>query len=160
MNKSIVFPVMTILLLNSLSYVYACEPCNRILDFQETAKKADFIIIGQKISEGPWSSPERKMPGGPGWIKVEVLQILKGEEEKKIIKVNSWDAMCDYGITIGEGSHIIFLQKNVYQSLVYDYGSISDGCSIKSYAINEGRIRYDYKDVLLDEFVKTLHSYY
>jgi len=94
------------------SEIYACEPCGNSLDFNETVRRSDLVIIGEKFSDGPWTGL-RDSQAGPDWIEVKVHDVLKGESNEDAITINSWNGMCSYGILIGDGKHIIFLKRRM-----------------------------------------------
>ena len=87
----------------------------------QTAEAADLIVIGQRASEG---SPTGGAPvGGPGWIWVQVLEVLKGKVDGNHIQVNSWDGMCAYGIVVGGETYVMFLAWNggMYDAMNFGY---------------------------------------
>jgi len=120
MKRNSVFCNAVLLLIVMTARVYACEPCAVALDFEQTVRQADLIIVGQKVLDGPRTDFGEGY-GGPDWIDIEILEILKGEESKKRIKVNGWDAMCSYGIVIDKGEYIIFLKRRDVPDEDYQY---------------------------------------
>lgn len=100
---------VTIGIFSFIPLIYACEPCEEELGFEETAKKADLIIIGQKVSESPDTNPSGGGPSGPDCIELKAFKVLKGNNDENKIRVNSWDAMCDYGIVVDDKTYVMFL---------------------------------------------------
>jgi len=129
----------------------ACQPCTAKLDFDETLKASDLVVIGRRVGEYP--SPEMALPNrmGPDWIRIEVLEILKGYCPNRIIKVNSFNGMCPYGIVIeDDNKHIFFLQKAHVDYL--DYDSVNNGCAVKTLAISDDQVEYQGKLISLKIF--------
>jgi len=150
--------IIIILLLMSLgSKSYACEPCSEILNFEETAHQADLIILGKKVSNGPSANFEDTPYTDPDWIEVQILNILKGQEEKKRILVNSWDAICQYGIIIGGGTHVIFLRKKEAENEDYEYDALKWGCSKKSYVVEDSMVLFGEEKISIEEFIRKLN---
>ena len=118
---------------------WACEPCPRILGLEETAQRADIVLIGRKVKEGPRSNPARA-PGGPEWIDVAVEQVLKGTVSAKTIHVNSWDGMCQYGIVMGADTSVLFLRAPVMRAGRIEYGSVDNGCSVTALPMRDGQV--------------------
>jgi len=140
--KRIIIPISIFLFLTSS--VYACEPCLETLNLDETVGRADLIIVGQKIKDGPPSGPEGDVIDyGPDWIEVKILEILKGETSEEIIKVNSWSAMCSYGIVIDDRDYVMFLEyRSVKESSPlldedYTYNAVNYGCAEKTILIDD-----------------------
>jgi len=136
---------------------YACEPCAKILNFEESVKEADLIIIGEKISEGSRSDFGEGY-GGPDWIEVKIKQILKGEIEAERIKVNSWDAMCSYGILVeSDKSYVMFLKRRDVTHEDYRFDAVNYGCGVKTYAVENNLINIDGENISVDDFMKRLN---
>lgn len=91
--------------------LYGCEPCSEILSFEETTKKANLIIIGQKAAEGQHTDLRPEGYGGFDWIDIRIIKVLEGETSQDQIRVKSYDAMCDYGITVDDKTYVIFLAR-------------------------------------------------
>ena len=135
------------------SDAHACEPCAQYLSFEETVSAADLIIIGQKAGEGPLSDA---VPGGPEWIAVKVIKVLKGEPSAAVIKVNSWDAMCGYGIVVADNPYVMLLQKRNVAHEDYEYDAVRYGCGVKTYRVDGDRIYFEDQKIGFDEFVDKL----
>jgi len=139
------------------SGVYACEKCFPTLNLEETVAESDLIIIGQKISEGPHTDPRPDGYGGPDWIEIEIEKIVKGQTKEKKIKVNSWDAMCRYGIIIDDQKYIMFLKERNVEDETYEYDAVNYGCAVKTYLIKEDMVEFERrKFVPMDEFINEL----
>lgn len=134
---------------------FACEPCSKIFNLNETAQAADTIIVGRKIGEGP-TTIRAEYPGGPDWIEVKVLRTLKGEVSG-IIRVNSWDAICTYGIIVDDDKeYIMFLEKRIPgpgEVFNDDYRTVEDGCAVKILPVEDNAVITDLKRMSVDEFV-------
>jgi hypothetical protein len=140
-----------ILLFINLSY--ACEDC-RWMNFEQIVNISDLIIIGQKVGEGP-STALLRGDGGPDWIKVEVIEVFKGSPKSSVIKVNSWDQMCPYGVIIEDSNrHVMLLREWTDLNDKFQYNSA--GCGIDSYPIIDEQIDFSGELVSIDEFVSRL----
>jgi len=145
------------LLFITLSEVQACQPCPIKLDFEDTVKASDLIVIGRKIGEYP--SPEMALPNqfGPDWLRIEVQEALKGYCDARIIKVNSYNGMCPYGITINdENQYILFLQKANVDYI--DYDAVNHGCAEKTFSITDNQVKYQAKLMPLKIFRMMIQS--
>jgi hypothetical protein len=130
---------------------FACEPCSNSLSFDETLSKADLIIIGQKVAEGPRSDFGEGY-GGSDWIEVKVIEILKGSIPNKEIKINSWDAMCPYGIVVDDNrNYLMLLQKKATPGEDYQYDSVDSGCAERSYLVENNQIDLDGQKTSLED---------
>ena len=137
--------------------VEACQPCATTLTLAETSKQSDLIIIGQKIKEGP-SSDFLGAIRGPDWIDIKVIRVLKGKESQEVIRVNSWDGMCSFGIAVNDKTYLIFLQKRIPPATEdYQYDAVNQGCSVKVYQIEDNdQVDVDGRKIPLDDFVGSL----
>jgi len=161
--KKIIFVLIGFIVISLLSMpVLACEPCpqNINLNFEQTAQKADLVIIGQKVADGPSTKVHgSQFPGGPEWIKVKVLEILKGNTQDKEIQVKSWYGMCAYGIILNDNkSHVIFLQNGKDQ-----YYAVNSGCAIRTFSVDgnivnfqETELSKDTQKISIDKLVKKI----
>jgi hypothetical protein len=121
-------------------------------------KQADLIIIGQKIADGP-STGVDGFNGGPEWIDIRILEILKGDISEKIIRVKSWYGICAYGIVIRDkNSYVIFLSRKDNR-----YYAVNGGCAIRTYNIYEDDVDFKENDLskntqktTIDELVKKI----
>ncbi len=156
MKNFIIFGQILFLWLSLVPASNACEPCAKILSFEESVREADLIVIGQKISEGPRSDFGEGY-GGPDWIEVKIGQVLKGEVSVEKIKVNSWDAMCDYGIVLEQDrSYVMLLKQRKVSDEDYQYDAVNYGCGVKAYALQGDLINFNGKEIPVMEFKKEL----
>lgn len=160
MKRKILLGAVIIFLVLGNSRIYACTPCAETFDFEATAKHADLIIIGEKISEGPWTGPKGSQ-AGPEWTDVKILDVLKGENSKGKIRVNSWDGMCDYGIVIGEGKYIIFLAEREVDDEDYQYDTVHYSCSVKTYPVEDNVVLFGSgeekkEEITVEKFIRLL----
>jgi hypothetical protein len=132
---------------------FSCQPCRAKLNFQETVKRADLIIIGKKVAdEGPmvragrgYSSPE----GG----KIKIFRVLKGKTGRDTIDVRCMYGMCGYGICLQDDSlHVIFLSAVQSEGGGYDYTSVHSGCAVKHYRVVDNKVVMDSETVPMSEF--------
>jgi hypothetical protein len=127
--------------------VRACEPCTKdaSMKFEETARNADLIIVGQRYD----FSPDELTHGtfGPEYIKLKVVRELKGKVSQEEITVKSWSGMCPYGIILNDNSqHVVFLKKQGDQ-----YRAVAE-CGIKSYAVKDGVVELEKEQVTIEDF--------
>ena len=157
MKNSIILGYALFLFVFTASVGNACEPCAKILNFEESVKEADLIIIGQKVSEGPRSDFRGEGYGGPDWIEVKIMQVLKGERPAERIKVNSWDAMCDYGIVVEKDNvYVMLLKQRKVTDEDYQFDAVNFGCGVKIYALEGEFINFDGKRISVVDFKKEL----
>ncbi len=149
MKKSFFIAGIVFYFLITISVVYACQPCGSSLNFEETAAKADLIIIGQRTDFS--SNEQDSFSNLPDSINVKIFEILKGDIKQNEIIINSWNGMCGYGITVDDAIYVMFLQEKVE---IYD--AIDSGCSIKTYLIEDDKVNFEGKKILIDEFVNKL----
>jgi len=155
--QRICFPAFIVFLFLASSEVHACQPCTLKLDFDDTVKAADLVVIGRKIGEYP--SPEMVLPNqfGPDWIRIEVVEILKGFCESEVIKVNSYNGMCPYGIVIkDENSYVLFLKKAIVDYV--DYDAVNHGCAEKILPVTGKEVEYQGKPMSLKIFRMMIES--
>jgi hypothetical protein len=124
----------------------ACEPCVEILDLEQTTAAAELIVIGSLVREGPSTG------SGPDWLEIEVLEVWKGGLDQGRIRVNSWDGMCAYGITLLDHEpHLIFLDR---RGDMYD--AVEFGCSVRSLLIEGDQIQTENGLLPIDEFAASI----
>jgi hypothetical protein len=127
-----------------LQAAWACEPCMKTLDLDESVERADLIIVGRRTD---YFSREAEGPfGGPDTVRVKVLRVLKGPADVDEITVNSWDGMCDYGIVVDDREYVMLLEE---QGPIYI--AVLDGCGVKALLVERGGVELDAKHVSLDE---------
>jgi hypothetical protein len=124
----------------------ACEPCMEFLSLEDTTAAADLIVVGRLVREGPSTG------NGPDWIEIEILEIWKGEASHSVIRVNSWNGMCAYGIILlDRDSYLIFLEaKGEY------YDAVNYGCAVRSMPVRSGQIEYEERAYSVDAFANLL----
>lgn len=159
--KKIIILIVSIIILSLFSTsTLACQPCREDLNFEQTAQKAGLIIIGQKVADGPSTkSGSSKLPGGPDWIRVKVLEIIKGDTKDQEVQIKSWYGMCAYGIIINDNKpHVIFLQKSKDQ-----YYAVNSGCAIRTFSVDGNIVNFkdselskDTQKISIDELVKKI----
>lgn len=137
---------------------FACEPCQKTLNLIETIQKADVIIEGQKISEGPRSEVLNPDYAKPEWIEIGVLDTLKGNPAEASVKVNSWDGMCPYGIVVDDRTYVFFLVKREVNDEEYAYDAVDFGCAQKTLIVENNAVNFHGSQVSLDDFVKIVAS--
>jgi hypothetical protein len=144
------FFIISALILSSftlgLSEARACEPClkEKSMQFEETARTSDLIIIGRRTDFSP---DELRTGIGPETIKVKVVRVLKGKASRKEIKVKSWSGMCPYGVILNDNlQHVIFLKK--LGALYYAV----DMCSVKDYIIKDGMVEFEDQKIGIEDF--------
>jgi hypothetical protein len=148
--KKKLFIIPTLILFSfafSVSEARACEPCTReaSMQFEETARNSDLIIIGQRDD----FSPDELTHGtfGPENIKVKVRRILKGKETREEITVKSWSGMCPYGIILNDNlPHVIFLKKSGET-----YRAVND-CSVKYYDVKDDVVEFGKQKISVEDF--------
>lgn len=134
------------------SPTFACQPCANTLNLEETIKKADLIVVGQKVADGPRSDFGEGY-GGSDWIKVKIIETLKGSAPSAKIKVNSWDTMCPYGIIVGDSrSYLMLLQRRTSSEESYQYDAVNFGCAETSYLVENNQIDFKEQKITLETF--------
>jgi hypothetical protein len=134
------------------STALACQPClaEKSMKFEETARTADLILIGQRTD---FSAEEMKTGIGPATIKVKIIKALKGEASKDEIVVKSWSGMCPYGIVINDNTqHVIFLSK-----IEKRYYAVAT-CSVKTYDVKDGQVDFEGEKLSLEDFELKLRA--
>ncbi|HKS26441.1 MAG TPA: hypothetical protein VJS44_01415 [Pyrinomonadaceae bacterium] len=146
-----VFLITLALILFSLAFTVrearACEPCTKdaSINFEETARRADLIIIGQRYDFRPDELKHGTF--GPENIRVQVRRIFKGEEGRDEITVKSWSGMCPYGVILNDNlPHVIFLKKSgdTYHAI--------DMCSVKDYLIRDDVVEFGKQKISIEDF--------
>lgn len=155
MRNTIILGIAILFMLYGISsQSYACQPCAKILSFEESVKEADLIIIGQKISKGPRSDFGDGY-GGPEWIEVEIKQVLRGKMSAARIKVNSWDAMCPYGIIAeNDKDYVMLLKQREVTHEDYQFDAVNYGCGVKTYVLDGDHINFDGEKISVINFKK------
>jgi hypothetical protein len=131
----------------------ACEPCTKdaSMQFEETARNADLIVVGRRDDFSPDELTHGL--GGPENIKLKVVRVLKGKEERAEIAVRSWSGMCPYGIILNDNSeHVVFLKKSG------DNYRAVDMCSVKDYAVKDGVVEFGKEQITIEDFKSKLEQ--
>jgi hypothetical protein len=146
--KQLFFFILILTLFSIYSPVFACQPCASTLNLEQSIAKSDLIIVGQKVADGPRSDFGEGY-GGSDWIEVRVIETLKGSAPSVKIKINSWDAMCAYGIIVNDDrNYLMLLQKreNFYDAVDY-------GCAEKSYLVENSQVDLNGQKISLENFI-------
>jgi hypothetical protein len=131
----------------------ACEPCTKDASqkFEETARASDLILVGQRDDFSPDELTHGL--GGPENIKLKVVRVLKGTEERAEVTVRSWSGMCPYGIILNDNSqHVVFLKKSG------DNYRAVDMCSVKDYAVKDGVVEFGKEKITIEDFKSKLET--
>lgn len=131
----------------------ACEPCTKdaSMKFEETARNSDLIIVGQRDDFSPDELTHGL--GGPENIRLKIVRVLKGTEERAEVTVKSWSGMCPYGIIINDNSqHVVFLKKSG------DNYRAVDMCSVKDYAVKDGLVEFGKEQITVEDFKARLET--
>lgn len=142
------FVIVTFILgfLMATTLAQACEPCMEFLNLEDTTAAADLIVVGQLVREGPSTGT------GPDWIDIEIIEVWKGEAPQSVIRVNSWDGMCAYGIILqNRDSYLIFLEAEGE-----NYDAVNYGCAVRSMPIQSEQIEYEEQAYSLDALAELL----
>ena len=149
MRKHVLFALSTFM---AYSNAWACEPCAKIWDMDQTAKNADVIIIGKRITPKA-TGEDRHM--GPDIVEIKVDLVLKGTLQEEAIQAHAWSGMCTYGIvTEPQESFVIFLQKT--EEGIYD--SVNYGCALKVLPVDNGQVIMDDRSVDIQQFKQLLND--
>ncbi|MBZ0166825.1 MAG: hypothetical protein K8I00_08455 [Candidatus Omnitrophica bacterium] len=136
-------------------FAHACEPCAQRLDWQQTARDADLIVLGRKLDDGPADSG-----GGPDWIDLKVDDELHGTALSVVVRVNSWDGMCPYGIDIPNGEpHLIFLKSSNLSKTKTHYTAVAQGCGAKALPIIDDHVVVDSTRIPVTRFMEQLRQH-
>jgi hypothetical protein len=155
MKRGLLLIVVVLALLVEANTTRACEPCFEILSLEESAAKADLVIVGRRKEDGP--STGEFPNGGPDWYDVYVVETWKGKAEDDVIRVNGWDGMCLFGFDFqsddppGSTRYVMFLQESedIYYPVEY-------GCSVKQLIIEGQQAKFDESSVNLDDLANQL----
>ena len=120
--------------------------------------KAEVIVVGQKIADGPPSEALNPDYAQAEWIEIGIIEVLKGSPQQSSLKVNSWDGMCPYGIVVDEKTYVFFLVKRQVNDEEYEYDAVNFGCGHKTLVVNNDSVNFQGQAVALQDFVKILHT--
>lgn len=121
---------------------FACQPCQSTLTLEQSAGKAELIIVGERLDFSP-NEVE------PQTIKVRVWSILKGKAERKKIVVRSWYQMCPYGIIVDNQRYVMFLSKSAEMPGMYE--AVDGGCGVKTLSVQNKVVLVEGKKMSLAE---------
>lgn len=133
----------TVLLLSAGAF--ACQPCQSTLTLEQSANKAELIIVGERLDYSPKEIQ-------PQTIKVRVLSVLKGKVEHKEIVVRSWYQMCPYGIIVDNQRYVMFLSKSAEMPGLYE--AVEGGCGVKTLSVQRKVVLVEGKRMSLVELRK------
>lgn len=136
---------------------FACQPCAKKLDFSGSLKAAELVIVGAKL--GQHADLDGGIPQGPEYIQVRVKQVLKGTPSGAEIKVNSWDAMCSYGIVVDNRDYLMLLVSETSSHDGSEYDAVNNGCAVKQLLVEDRKVQIEGKELSVSD-VKTLISKY
>jgi len=126
----------------------ACQPCKSKLDFEQSLKKADLVIVGKRIDY----DPEEKMPSS---IKVNIIKVLKGEIKEEQIEVKSWYGMCPYGIVVDNRIYVMILKKPLEMQGVYT--TVNTGCSVTKLLVKSNKVSIDGKIMSIEDIAEIIN---
>lgn len=154
-KEAIVLFLLLGLILATQANIDACEPCKEVLDFENTVERADLIIVGRKIENGPNTFPYKHLRRytRPDWIKVKVVRTLKGVPSSKWILVNSWDGKCKYGLVLDDELYVMFLRQRSVSGQDYQYDAVNYGCSVKNYLVENGSVDFQGIKISMNSFI-------
>jgi len=149
--KKFIFSISILALFLVSSPVFACEPCASTLNIEQTINKSDLIIVGQKITDGPRSDFGEGYDGSD-WIEVKIIETLKGSAPSAKIKINSWDAMCAYGIIVNDDRNYLMLLQKKDNAGENFYDAVDYGCAEKSYLVENSQVDLNGQKISLENF--------
>jgi hypothetical protein len=136
---------------------FACQPCRTKLNFKDTVKRADLIIIGKKIADQGRKLRGFREKGITEGKKIKIFRVLKGITNKDIINVRCLYGMCGYGICINDDKlYMIFLSAPKSDGNGYNYTSVNSGCAVKYYEVVGNSIVLNGVSVPMSQFEKIL----
>ena len=127
--NSLLKTAFTVLLLSVGAF--GCQPCESTLTLEQSARKAELIIVGQRVDYSPNEVQ-------PQTIKVRVLSVLKGKAEHKEITVRSWYQMCPYGIIVDNQRYVMFLSKSAEMPGFWE--PVENGCGVKTLSMQKEEV--------------------
>jgi hypothetical protein len=118
------------------------------LKFDETARQADLVIVGQRTNYSP---KEKNHRGGPDVAKIRVLQVLKGTDPGPAIKADAWYGMCPWGMAVDDQHYVMFLKRG-YKL----FHTIENGCAVKTLPVKDDMVELEGKRISLSDFRRLL----
>lgn len=136
---------------------FACQPCRAKLNFEDTVKRADLIIMGKKIGDkGKMARVGRDKFHHEG-SKIKIFRVFKGQTNKDTIDVRCLYGMCGYGICVEDNKlYVIFLSNPKSNGDGYDYASVNSGCAVKYYEVMGNSVVMDGVSVPVSQFEKMI----
>lgn len=132
---------------------FSCQSCRAKLNYQETVRQADLIIVGKKVAdEGPMVR-EGRGHSRPEGGKIKIFRVLKGKTSRDTIDVRCMYGMCGYGICLQDDSlYVIFLFAVKSEGGGYDYTSVHSGCAVKYYRVVDESVVMDGETIPMARF--------
>lgn len=127
----------------------ACQPCQSKLDFEQSLQQADLVIVGKRIDY----DPEEKMPST---IKVNIINVLKGEIKEEQIEVKSWYGMCPYGIVVDDQIYVMILRKSFEMQGVYI--TVNAGCSVTQLLVKSNKVSVGGKSMSIEDIIEIINK--
>lgn len=143
---ALVIGALAVVVAGRLRPAFACTPCPSTLSLAETIDRADLIVVGSRVGDGPMAD------SGPDWIEVQPAEILRGEAGQGRLRVNSFDGMCGYGIVVERNAPTVMLLQR--EGEMYD--AVASGCSVSQLPVEGDAVSIDGEAVPLDDFVLML----
>lgn len=140
---------MVIAIVVTTEAAIACQPCKSKLDFEQSLKKADLVIVGKRLDY----DPEEKMPSS---IKVNIIKVLKGKIKETQIQVKSWYGMCPYGIVVDDRVYVMILKKPLKMPGMYT--TVNMGCSVTKLLVESNKVSVDGKIVAIEDVAEIINS--
>jgi hypothetical protein len=135
----------------------ACQPCRAKLNFKDTVKRADLIIMGKKIADKGRTVRVGRDKFHPEGSKIKIFRVLKGQTNKDAINVRCLYGMCGYGICVeNDKPYVIFLSAPKSDGNEYDYASVNSGCAVRYYEVVGNNIVIDGVSVSMSHFEKMI----
>ena len=132
------------------------EKCDRVLNFEETVKAADLIIVGNKIVDDEELS-RSTVYLDTDMMLVKVENVLKGKLKNKTIKVLTNASIPDgWGIDMDAKTYVIFLarEKDVSRE---EYHAVNFGCAVKIYLLEDQYVSFGDELTPIESFVEKIN---
>ncbi len=137
--RKIMLPTLVLAFLY-ISPAFACVPCAETWDLSKTAKHADAIIIGKRIT--PKTPGEDRLESAPEYVNITVESVLKGDIEEKTIKAAAYaSGVCPYGIVTPPGKSYVMFLGRAKDGKTYD--SLNYSCAVRSLAVENNKVLTD-----------------
>lgn len=114
----------------------ACSPCDDPLDLRTTARRADVVVVAQKIGED-FQPLVGGLYGGDTYASFQVREVLKGSPPTRIDVAKNY-GMCTAGIDLERGdTALLFLDFNKDTGR---YITVRGGCAVRSLPVVGGDV--------------------